>query len=116
VQYLSDNLKNFGVTVEQGLYFTNMVTGSYTLERTPDRFGLLQPTSLADHFLLEATIYNGRRKSKSLSCYKLDEPFVIIQDYWYVRSENQYWLKKSLLRIEASGLNRRWNEWSFWQA
>jgi len=34
--------------------------------------------------------------------------------YWLTRTENQYWLKLSIQRIVASGLDYKWDEWYQW--
>ncbi|CAL8069749.1 unnamed protein product [Orchesella dallaii] len=78
------------------------------------RLGMIFDTSTIEYYKAHTSEFLHKNFSSNFICFEVDQTFHNNQYYWEIRTENQYWLKGTIQRLIASGLYRKWNEWSIW--
>ncbi|CAL8128005.1 unnamed protein product [Orchesella dallaii] len=73
----------------------------------------MQYTTVSKNFQARA-VRVLRKKEPSSFCFTLDQRLQQNHFYWVMKTENQNWLKVSALRLHASGLKDKWEEWAGW--
>lgn len=71
---------------------------------------LLQYKTLIRENILEL----GGNPDDEYDCFRISENINELPSLWGFITVNWYWLSKTLLRMHGSGLQEKWNQWSFW--
>ncbi|CAL8143431.1 unnamed protein product [Orchesella dallaii] len=70
--------------------------------------------SIYFHLLYKTDLIRYETGVADYSCHSVPDKISRSQDFWQTDVKNRYWLKISVLFMNAAGLDQIWNSWSKW--
>ncbi|CAL8143528.1 unnamed protein product [Orchesella dallaii] len=85
----------------------------YLKNKNNKKFAILQDSATVNTLqaAIQKTINSGLDADLESRCHIIQQKLCSSVNFWELYSMNRYWLMKTLLRLQDSGLMKKWDDW-----